>query len=311
MEFARIGVHESTAIDFPFDAIAGELADLDPEFVPVGDDPDDLAACDAVVTFEHRDAILEAGPDWVHTTQAGVDSYPLEDYAERDIVLTNSTGLHGDRVGETAVGMMLSFARLLHRFARQQVDHDWSFPEWDEGFTLVGESVCVVGLGSVGGAVARKADALGMDVVGVRRSDDPVEGVDRLYAPDQLHEAVADARFVVLAVPLTDGTRHLVDAALLDAMREDAYLVNVARGGVVDEDALLAALRADRLAGFAADVFETEPLPEDSPFWDREDVIVTPHAAVVDHLFYEDMADLVRENVRRFSAGREPKNRVV
>lgn len=336
MAVERIGVHESTAIDFPFDVFADELADVDPELVPIRDDgehagsgggesdagaepgtgtePDagvDPATCDAFVTFTHQDGLLAADPEWIHTTLAGVEAFPLEEYQRRGVALTNSTGLHGDSVGDTALGMMLLLARRLHDFVANQQERRWEFPDWDEGFTLPGERVCVVGLGTVGGAVARRCSALGMDVAGVQRSADPVEGVDDHYHPDDLESAIADARFVVLCVPLTAETRDLVGEPELRAMREDAYLVNVARGGVVDEDALVAALRDDAIAGAALDVFETEPLPEDHPLWGFDDVVVTPHAAVANRNFYRDVAALVRENLARLDTGEPLENRVV
>jgi len=317
MTIERIGVHDSTGIDFPFEALAGELADVDPEVVPVdgvegGDDTAavDPATCDAFVTFTHQPHLLEYDPAWVHTTQAGVDGFPLSEYESRGTVLTNSTGLHGDSVGDTTVGMMLMLARRLHEFVANQRERVWQFPEWDAAFALPGERVCVVGLGTVGSAVAARCAALGMDVVGVRRSSDPVEGVDTLYTPEELGTAIEDARFVVLCVPLTDETRGLVGECQFERMDEEAYLVNVARGAVVDEDALVAALREGAIAGAALDVFEEEPLPEDSPLWGMDDVIVTPHAAVANREFYRDIADLVRENVERFGADEAPRNRV-
>jgi D-2-hydroxyacid dehydrogenase (NADP+) len=318
MPIERIGVHDSTGIDFPFEAIAGELAGVGPEVVPVDgvEGSDDVAAvdpatCEAFVTFTHQPGLLEYDPAWVHTTQAGVDGFPLAEYESRGTVLTNSTGLHGDSVGDTAVGVMLMLARRLHEFVANQRERVWQFPEWNAAFTLPGERVCVVGLGTVGSAVAERCAALGMDVAGIRRSSEPVEGVDTLYTPDELGPAIDGARFVVLCVPLTDETRGLFAERELERMDEEAYLVNVARGAVVDEDALVAALREDTIAGAALDVFEEEPLPEDSPLWGMDDVVVTPHAAVANREFYRGIADLIRENVRRFEAGEAPRNRVV
>ena len=318
MTVDRIGVHDSTGIDFPFGALAGELSDVGPEVVPVdgvegGDDAAavDPATCDAFVTFTHQPHLLESDPEWIHTTQAGVDGFPFEDYESRGIVLTNSTGLHGDSVGDTTVGLMLALARRIHEFVANQRERRWQFPEWDAAFTLPGERVCVVGLGTVGSAVAERCAALGMEVSGVRRSPEPVDGVDTLYPPEEFDAAIEDARFVVLCVPLTEGTRGLIGERELERMREDSYLVNVARGAVVDEDALVEALREGTVAGAALDVFAEEPLPEDSPLWDMDDVIVTPHAAVANREFYRDIADLVRGNVRRIEAGEEPRNRVV
>jgi len=313
MAVQRIGVHESTSIDFPFEVLRDELADVDPEFVPVRDDGAgaDPASCDAFVTFTHQQRLLEADPEWIHTTLAGVEAFPLDAYERRGVLLSNSTGLHGDSVGDTALGAMLALARRLHDFVANQQTRDWAFPAWDEGFTLPGERVCVVGLGAVGSGVASRCSALDMRVAGVRRSEDPVESVDDLYHPDDLDAAVADARFVVLCVPLTDRTEQMIGEAELATMREDAYLVNVARGEVVDEDALVAALEAGEIAGGALDVFETEPLPEDHPLWGFDDVIVTPHAAVANRDFHRDVAALVRENLARLDAGDELENRVV
>jgi len=313
MAVERIGVHESTSIDFPFEVFRDELADLGPELVPIREDGSgaDPASCDAFVTFTHQQRLLEADPEWIHTTLAGVEAFPLDEYEARGVALSNSTGLHGDSVGDTALGMMLTLARRLHDFAAAQQRREWAFPDWDEGFTLPGERVCVVGLGTVGGAVARRCSALGMDVAGVQRSEEPVEGVDDLYHPDDLDAAIADARFVVLCVPLTDETEGLIGEPALRRMRGDAYLVNVARGPVVDEGALVDALESGEVAGAALDVFEAEPLPEESPLWGFDDVVITPHAAVANKDFYVDVAALVSENFARLEAGEELENRVV
>lgn len=311
MEISRIGIHESTSIDFPFEAIEDALADLDAELRSVANDPEELAACDAVVTFTHQPEILEAAPAWVHTTQAGVDGFPLDEYADADVMFTNSSGLHGESVGETTVGLMLALARRLHVFIKNQRDCRWEFPAWDDAFTLADSSVCIVGLGTVGRGVAKRAAGLDMTVTGVRRNPDPVPGVETVYPAEDLLAAVEDAKFVVLAVPLTDETRGLVGPDELAAMRDDAYLINVARGAVVDEPALVEVLQDDSLAGAALDVFETEPLPDDSPLWHLDDVIVTPHAAVADRAFYERVADLLRANFDRITGEDELENRVV
>jgi D-2-hydroxyacid dehydrogenase (NADP+) len=205
---------------------------------------------------------------------------------------------------------MLSFARRLHTYVRNQQSREWSHPAWDEPFTLDGEQLCVVGLGTLGRGIAERADALGMQVVGVRRSGEPTPHTERVYTPDELHEAVANARFVALAVPLTDETEGLVGAPELSAMRKDAYLVNVARGPVVAEDELVGALRDGEIAGAGLDVFEEEPLPEDSPLWEFEEVVVTPHRAAAERDYYRHIAGLVRENVERAERGDEMTNRV-
>ncbi|GAB3671234.1 D-2-hydroxyacid dehydrogenase [Halopiger thermotolerans] len=308
-ELERIGVHESVETVFPPSELAEYLADLPAAVSVIGDDPDEIAACDAVVTFEHRDAFLEV--DWVHSIQAGVDRFPFDEFEAEGVVLTNSTGIHDRWVGETVAGYLLSFARRLHVHVANQQDRNWEQPAWDEGFTLPGTTACVLGTGTLGSGVAEVLGALGVRVTGVRRSAEPVPGFEEVYATDDLLEAVADADFVIVTLPLTDETRHLVDADVFEAMREDAYFVNVGRGPVVDEPALIDALETDGIAGAALDVFETEPLPEESPLWDMDEVIVTPHCAAFTADYFRAVGDIVRENVDRLADDEPFHNRVV
>jgi D-2-hydroxyacid dehydrogenase (NADP+) len=311
MQISHIGVHESVGAVFPPEQLRDALSSTDSRAVVVGDDVDELAGCDAVVTFAYREEFLDAGIRWVHSIQAGYDRFPLDEFESEGVVLTNSTGIHGTSVGETALGMMLSLARRLHAYARQQTEREWSRPEWDEAFTLQDEPLCVVGLGTLGQGIAKRADAVGMHVTGVRRSAESVPHVSEVFATDDLREAIADARFVALATPLTDETRGLMGDAEFDAMREDAFFVNVARGKCADESALVAALQEGEIAGAALDVFEEEPLPDDSPLWEMDEVLVTPHAAAAEIDYYRHIAELVRENVRHIDAGEELVNQVV
>ncbi|WP_128477294.1 D-2-hydroxyacid dehydrogenase [Halorussus pelagicus] len=309
MQIQRLGIHDSVSAVFPPERLREELSDLDLAVPVVGDD--ELGDCDAVVTFGYSDAFLDADLQWIHSIQAGYDRFPLDAFEKRGVALTNSTGIHDTSVGEFAVGLMLSFARRLHTYVRAQADREWSRPAWDTPFTLDGERLCVVGLGTLGQGIAERADALGMEVVGVRRSGTPTPHTEEVYTPDELHEAVADARFVALAVPLTDETTGLVGADELSAMREDAYLLNVARGPVVAQEELVGALRDGDIAGAGLDVFEEEPLPEESPLWDFEEVLVTPHHAAAERDYYRHIAGLVRENAERAASGTELTNRVV
>ncbi|WP_226039624.1 D-2-hydroxyacid dehydrogenase [Natrinema sp. DC36] len=302
-----LGIHESVRDVFPPEELATHLTDL-PIEVEVIDD-DGIAGCDAVVTLEYREAFLDL--EWVHSIQAGVDRFPFDDLEERGVVLTNSTGIHDRTVGETVAGYLLTFARRLHDHVANQRERRWERPAWNEAFTLPGSTACVVGTGTLGRGVAETLGALGVRVTGVRRSDDPVPGFDEIYANDRLFEAIADAEFVIVTVPLTDETHHLFDAETFDAMRDDAYFVNVARGPVVDEPALIDALEADSLAGAALDVFEEEPLPEDSPLWELDEVLISPHCAAYTRDYFRDVGDIVRENVHRIEDDEALHNRVV
>ncbi|MFC6990050.1 D-2-hydroxyacid dehydrogenase [Haloplanus sp. GCM10025708] len=303
----RLCIHESVENVAPKEAFVAAFDDLDVTTELVGDD-ETYDETDAVASFHPRPEFLDAA--WVHCIRAGYDAYDTDAYREAGVPLTNSSGIHGATVGEIAVGYMLSLARLLHLYRDHQNDHDWYDPDYERPFTVQNERLCVVGLGTLGQGIAKRAAALGMDVVGVRRSDERVDGVSELYDPAELHEAIADARFVALAVPHTPETEGLLGPEEFDLMRDDAYVVNVARGPVVDEDALVEALEAGDVAGAGLDVFETEPLPEDSPLWEFDEVIVSPHKGSATNRYHLDIADLVSENVRRFRAGEDLKNRV-
>ena len=311
-----LGVHESVDVVFPprafLDAIDDDATATSTELRLVGDgDSEALAAVDALVTFAYDEAFLDAGLDWIHSIQTGVDKFPFDELKAAGVALTNSTGIHGDAIGDTVAGYMLSFARRLHVYRDQQGAREWRWPDPDEPFSLAGERLCVVGLGVLGRGIAMRASGLGMDVVGVRRTPTPVANVDEVYGRDALGEAIADARFVALALPLTPETEGLIGEAEFETMRSDAYLLNVARGAIVDQAALIEAIEADAVAGAALDVFETEPLPESSPLWGHEEVIVTPHAAAAHHEYADRVADIVAESLRRQEAGDGFANRVV
>lgn len=300
-------IHESVEAVIPPDAFVGAFDDLDIPATLVGDGRtygDDAG----VVTYVPRPEFLNAG--WVHCARAGYEAFDTNAYEAAGVPLTNSTGIHGESVGELAIGYMLSLARILHLYRDHQGDREWYEPDYERPFTIADEQLCVVGLGTIGAAIARRADALGMDVVGVRRSGEPVEGVSRVYRPDGLHEAIREARFVALAVPHTPETEGLLSDPEFERMREDAYVINVGRGPVVDEAALVRAVESGAIKGAALDVFEREPLPPDSPLWDFEDVIVTPHKGSATNRYHLDIADLVAENVERFRTGEPLRNRV-
>lgn len=305
----QLGIHESVGAVFPPAELQAVLESSAPDVGVrvVGDDP---GGCDAIVTFAHSDSFLE-GIDWVHSIQSGVDRFPLSAYDDADVALTNSTGIHGESVGETVIGFMTMLARGLHHYVRAGVDERWEVLPWDRPFTLDGETICVIGLGTIGQAVAERATWMGMEVRGVRRTPDPVPIVDELYTVDEMHAAMIDARFVVLAVPLMTATRRMFGPAELTAMNENAFLINVARGEIVVEQALADAIETGDIAGAALDVFVEEPLPEASPLWDLDEVIVTPHSAARTRTYHEDIAELVVENVERIEDGREYRNRVV
>lgn len=306
-QLETLSVHESVENVIPPEAFVAAFDDLELDVEPVGDGGT-YDETDAVATYVPRPEFLDAG--WVHCIRAGYDEFDTAAYEAAGVPLTNSTGIHDTTVSEVAIGFMLSLARLHHVYRDHQNERRWYTPEYERPFTVENERLCVVGLGTIGRGIAERADALGMDVVGIRRSDEPVPGVSELFDPADLHDAVDDARFVALALPHTPETEGLIGEAEFEVMRDDAYLINVARGPLVDEDALVDALETDAIAGAGLDVFETEPLPESSPLWDFDDVVISPHKGSATNRYHLDIADLVTENVGRYQADDSLRNRV-
>jgi D-2-hydroxyacid dehydrogenase (NADP+) len=309
-DISRIGIHPSvTAFDPP--TLVGALSDVTPEVVAVDDTAGTIADCDAVVTLEHREAFLEADLTWVHLSSAGVDHFPVERYREAGVIVTNSSGVHSECMAENALGLMLTHAHRLRTFYEGQQEREWRREvAWREKFTLHDEPATVVGLGAIGGTVADYAARVGMRVTGVQRTPEDRPEFERVLGPEDLHTAIRDARFVVLCVPLTDDTHQLVATPEFERMREDAVLVNVSRGEVVDEAALVDAIDAGEIRGAALDVFETEPLSEESPLWGMDEVYVMPHVSGAFRDYYAKVANLVRENLSRFETNDELRNRV-
>ena len=260
--------------------------------------------------------LLRAGPGlrWVHSGAAGVGGSLTPEMLERDVVFTNSAGIHGPPVAETVLACLLHFARGLDEAVAAQAEGRWGRAAFEGGDAPVRElgrsTVGVVGLGGIGRAVAGLARGFGASVLGVRRRAEPVEGVEVLAGDDALAGLLERSHYVVLAAPETGATRGLIDAAALARMRPDAVLVNVARGGLVDEEALADALGEGRIRGAALDVFSTEPLPEGHRLWRTPRLLITPHVSAYSHGFWERELALILANLRRWAAG-EPLRNVV
>lgn len=306
-QLERLYIHESVENVIPPKAFLKAFEDLDIDSELVGDGKT-YGETDAVATYVPRPEFLDAG--WVHCIRAGYDEFDTDAYEKASVPLTNSTGIHDTTVSEVAIGYMVSLARLHHVYRDNQNERNWYTPDYERPFTVENERICVIGLGTIGRGIAERADALGMDVVGVRRLDEPVPGVSEIFEPAKLHDSVADARFVALSLPHTPETEGLIGMPEFEVMRDDAYLINVARGPLVEESALVDALEIGEIAGAGLDVFETEPLPESSPLWDFEDVIISPHKGSATNRYHLDIADLVSENIERYQLSEHLKNRV-
>jgi phosphoglycerate dehydrogenase-like enzyme len=225
-----------------------------------------------------------------------------------DIVLTNAREVHGPVVAEHVIALIFALAKKIPDSVRLQEKHVWGQQIlWDElprVREVAGATVGLVGLGSIGRAVAKSAKALGMRVIGVREHPEKgSEGADAVFAPAQIDEVFRQADYIVLAAPVTAGTKAIANAERLALMKPDACLINVGRGQLVDELAVAAALREKRIGGAALDVFPKEPLAADSPLWDVPSLLITPHTAALTDKLWERHYALFSENLRRYLSG--------
>lgn len=252
--------------------------------------------------------------DWMQATSIGYAAFPVDEFRRRGVALTNAAAVHDSVVSEHALSLALALSRNLGPIFEQQRAHEWNRDVGSEMWDWKGSRMTVFGLGNIGEAVARRGRAFGMEVYGVKRTPSTYTGVlsrDRVVATDEFHDLLPDTDLLILTVPLTDATHHVIDADALDALPDTGVLVNVARGAVVDQDALVEALERGELGGAGLDVFEPEPLPPESPLWDREDVLVTPHVGGRSRDFPERFSRLFVDNYDRWTAGRSLVNRVV
>jgi D-2-hydroxyacid dehydrogenase (NADP+) len=287
------------AVEVPDGVVVPDLGDAE---ILIGNPP--AARCAELVARMPR-------LRWFHAAAAGVDRFVPTLAGRPDIALTNDRTSHALPMAEFIIATVFSISKRLAQQRDAQVGRDWlagrTGPELQE---VSGKRMCVVGLGAIGTEVARLARACGMSVVGVRRDRTPHSLVDAVFAPERITEAFADADFVVLACPLTIETRGLVSARVLEALSTRAWLINVARGEVVDENALFEALAAKRIGGAALDTLWIEPLPADSRWWTLDNVLITPHRAASSVEKRAPMLELLAENLRRYRAGEELLNRI-
>ncbi|MFC4437676.1 MULTISPECIES: D-2-hydroxyacid dehydrogenase [Natrialbaceae] len=230
---------------------------------------------------------------------AGTGHLPLEGLEERGVAVTNASGVHGPNIGEHVLGSILYFTRRFNVAERRQCRREWRHYRAHE---LQGSTVTVVGLGAIGRAVCDRLEPFGVDTIGVRYSPEKGGPTDEVvgFEEEPFHDALARTDYLVLACPLTDVTRGLVDEDAMITIDPEAVIVNIARGPVIDTDALVDALRSNWIRGAALDVTDPEPLPEEHPLWNLGNVHITPHNAGHTPEYYERLADIVAENVRRF-----------
>jgi len=243
----------------------------------------------------------------VQMTGAGVDSLLPAPDLPAGVRLANAAGIHEPEMPEFTLALILALAKRIPRALEQQRRREWK-PYGTR--CLEGATVGILGLGTIGHSLARRCHALGMRVIGTRRHPAALEDVRAVFGPDETPRVLAESDVVVVVLPLTPETRGLLDAAALSRMKRGALLVNVARGGIVDEAALAAALESGAIGGAAFDVFEMEPLPESSALWGAPNLLVTPHLAGISRDYMQRLGKIFFENIRRVERGEPLHNEV-
>lgn len=246
-------------------------------------------------TTLHR--VLAAAPmlRWQHSPSAGVNHILTPTFLDRDIILTNSAGVYAIPIAEFVLAFILNHAKQLSSLRSLQAQRQWN---WEvQVQELTGAKLLIIGAGSIGQAIGIRASAFGMRVWGSRRSPQPLPGFERVVGADEWRSLLPEADYVVIATPLTPDTKGMIDAAVLRSMQASAYLINIARGAIVDEAALLMALKEGWIAGAGLDTFSTEPLPADSPFWSLPNVLVTPHCSASSPQTIPRIVDLFLDNL--------------
>lgn len=303
----------------PSEATLKQLYDLGPGVeVAIGKTADELgeAVARARVLYSWGGSrpevkkVLERGVrlEWIQSRSAGLDSLLFPELVESPIPLTNGSGVFSQSLGEWVITGALYFAKNLPRMLKSKSESKWDVFELAE---LSTQTMGIVGHGDIGRAIAKRAKALGMKVLALRRDPSPRAGdedVDRVYATSQLHEMLPECDYVAAAAPLTPETQHMLSTREFELMKRSAVVMNVGRGPVIDEAAIVEALRNGVIRGACLDVFEVEPLPADSPLWSLDNVLISPHTA--DHTFtwLNDAVVFFKEQFERWRNGEPLKN---
>ncbi|OGN99703.1 MAG: hypothetical protein A2Y90_04840 [Chloroflexi bacterium RBG_13_52_12] len=269
-----------------------------------------LAETDILFGFIPPQNITTRAPNlkWMQVTSAGVDRHRDTEIWKSRVTITGVSGIHATPIGEFVLGFMLMFVKNTPQSFRMKQTRQW---ERYGTHTLRGKTLGIVGLGHIGREVARLSKAFGMRVIATRRSTKQAgkaKDVDLLLPQSRVKEMLADSDFVVLSVPLTPDTHHIIGEAELKAMKPSAYIINIGRGGLIDEEALLRALDEKRIAGAGLDVTAAEPLPKESRLWDFDNVILSPHVSGGMEDYMLRAAELFCDNLRRYLEGKKLHN---
>lgn len=262
-----------------------------------------ISEAEILVAFPCSKDILLKGKNlkWVQALSVGVDAFPLEELMARGAVVTNGKGIHRVHMAEYAIGAMVMLARNVHVFMRRQFEGTWD--RRSEQGEINGATLGILGLGTIGQEVARKAAFMGMRVIGLKNNPSPVTHVEKVVGMEDIGWLFSESDYIIDLLPGTPETKHLVDAALLNQMKRSACLINMGRGTTVKEADLIPVLQEGKIRAFWSDVFEQEPLPEDSPLWKMDNVVITPHICGESTKYMEKAMEIIGHNLKVYQSG--------
>ncbi|MEW9502454.1 D-2-hydroxyacid dehydrogenase [Jeotgalibacillus marinus] len=242
---------------------------------------------------------------WLQSWSAGVDNLPLETFENRNYLLTSSNGVHANPISETIFALMLGLTRKIHAYVRQQQTKTWHHANLN--LELHGKTLGLIGTGAIGKETAKIAKAFGMNVLGVRRSGQQEEFFDEMHTLGELTTILPRCDYVAVTLPLTKETDKLFGQKEFDAMKDSAFFINIGRGEIVEEQVLIKALQEEKIAGAGLDVFEKEPIDDNNPLWELENVIVTPHTAGATEYYNQRVIeDILIPNLQNYVDGEKP-----
>jgi D-2-hydroxyacid dehydrogenase (NADP+) len=260
---------------------------------------------DAEILVTHpcpKEIVLKArNLKWLQALSVGVDAFPIETLISRGVTITNGKGIHSIHMAEYAIAALVCLARSIHLMLRHQFEHTWNrkIPQGE----INGATLGILGLGTIGREVARKADLMGMRVIGLKTSPSPVPHVEKVIDLTQIDRLFTDSDYIINLLPGTANTEHLVNHRLLSKMKPEACLINMGRGSTVNQDDLIEILKARKIRAFWSDVFEVEPLPEDNPLWQMDNVVITPHMCGESTKYMQKAMTIIEHNLSVYQTG--------
>jgi len=257
---------------------------------------------DILMTIRISDDLIKKASKlkWIHAITTGVDYIVNLPSLRKEVILTSTRGIHGPQVSEMAFLLMLALNRNFPEVVRNQDKGVWE--RW-QGKLLWKKKVGILGVGVIGEEIARKCKAFGMEVIGIDIIRRKLDCVDAFYGPEDIVKVAKDVDYLVIVAPRTPETEKIVDSKVLSAMKPTAFLLNLGRGEIIDEEALIRALKSGKIAGAGLDTYLQEPLPKEHPFWGMKNVIVSPHVAGMSDIYVEQALTIFEENLRRFIKG--------